>query len=81
MHLQASAAGRGGESRVLQDRMLRVCHGKAMAALKESRANFGCFRESKVDQGAALEAPQASAQSTASQKSPNSIRSFSSMRG
>ena len=66
----------------LQERIMWACRGKATAALKESRANFGSFREPK-DQSASGTAPESSAASSASsasQRSPGSIRSSSSMR-
>ena len=76
---QAAASSRAGEGSALQDRMLHVCRSRATAALKESHANFGCFREPNDLPGspepAALGSPSA-----ASQKSLGS-RSFSSMRG
>ena len=66
----------------LQERIMRACQGKATAALKESRANFGSFREPK-DQSASGAAPESSAASSAtsaSQKSLGAIRSSSTMR-
>ena len=77
--LQAAASSRAGESITLQDRMLHVCRSRATAALKESHANFGCFREPNDLPGSPEPTPVGSPSAT-SQKSLAS-RSFSSVRG
>ena len=77
--LQGTASSRAGESSALQDKMLHVCRSRATAALKESHANFGCFREPN-DAPGSPEPDALSSPSATSQKSLGS-RSFSSMRG
>ncbi len=49
----------------LQERIVRVCQGQATAALKESQANLGSFREPK-DQSASGAVPESNAARSAS---------------
>ena len=73
---QAAELGRAG---ALQDRMLHVCRSRATAALKESHANFGCFRKPNDLPGSPEPAAVGSPSAT-SQKSLGSRSFFSSMR-